>query len=109
MLEVQRFAFARGVSERVLHECEVFGMDSPQHLVQGRLGPSIEPQDLIGLVRPEYLAAGHVPAEAAGKAESLCLGQESLAALEFVVCFFAFGDVAIDEIGCSRSVLQPYA
>ena len=60
-------------------------MHSIEHHFDGDIRRGLVAEDSEGLFRPEDLPAGNVPAEAAGAAELLCLGEISLAAPQFLV------------------------
>ena len=60
-------------------------MHSIEHHFDGDIRRGLVPEDSKGLLRPEDLPPGHVPAEAPRVAELLCLGEISLAAPQFLV------------------------
>ena len=72
------FALRRAI-DFAPHELAVVGMNALKDDVDRRFDRAIDPQYPIGFVRPEDVAARDLPAETAGGAQPLRLGQISLA------------------------------
>src|SRR5262245_59707074 len=71
-------------------------MDTAQHKLDGWTDRRIVAEDPEALLRPEDFTARYVPAEAAGVADLLCLGDISLlAAQQSLFGPLAFGDVGV--------------
>ena len=85
MLEIKRLFVRRGPVNRLLHQGEIVRMHPIEHHFDGDIRRGLIAEDSEGLFRPEDLPPGHVPAEAAGVAELLCLCEISLAALQLLV------------------------
>src|SRR5712692_3663237 len=85
VLEVEWFAVPRGAPQRALNEGDVVRVYPREHHVERWLGSTIEANQLVGFLRPEQLSSRDVPAEAAGEAQPLRLGQVGFAAAERLV------------------------
>src|SRR5438445_116255 len=73
MLEI--LAVARGLIDGLLHGSAIFRMGALDNELQGRLRPLVALEDTKGFLRPNEIASGDTPAEAAGSAQFLCLGE----------------------------------
>src|ERR1035437_8615717 len=85
MLHVKICALAGCSFKKLLHEILVVGMSSLKNQVQRWLRRTVVSKNLKRLLRPEYLASGNLPPEAAGATQTLGLGQIGFAAAK--LCF----------------------
>src|SRR5882724_10368708 len=89
MFNIEICLFVGCVIESLLHEISVVGMSSLKYQLQSWLNPSIVFKDVVGLLRPVDLSGDNAPAETARVTYALPLSQESLAALQLLMCFLA--------------------
>src|SRR6266436_9093726 len=75
--------------ESLLHEISVVRMNSLKYQLQRWLDRSIVFKDIVGFIGPEDFSTRKVKAETARVAYALPLSQESLAALQLLMCFLA--------------------
>ena len=82
MLEIECFLVRCGAVDRLLHQGKVVRVHAIEHHFDRDARRWLVSEDAESLFRPEDFPAGHVPAEAAGVAEPLRLGEIGLTALQ---------------------------
>ena len=99
MLEVESLPLSLREIGRRVDGGSVVGMCSLQDALERRWSCAIEVEDAVRFLRPVDLSARQVPAEVAGVAQPLRLGQADLAPPEFLLPVRALGDVnAITDV-----------
>src|SRR5260370_40643325 len=84
MLEIKALAVTRCSVDLLLHQVAVLAMNSREDKIHRRFRPRITLKDSEGLVGPEDLPSGDLPAKAARMTEPLCFCQVRFAPAEFL-------------------------
>src|SRR5271165_4666788 len=112
MFHIKIGLFIGRAVESLLHTIPIVGMNSLKWQRQCWLNGSVQFKDSVALVRPVDFSTRNVPAEAACAANALPLSQESFAALQVLLCFFALinvrqGSVPFDDV--SMRIVQRHS